>query len=149
MRLYLDLCCFNRPFDNQDQLIVRLQTEAKLNVQMLIRSGTYELAWSAILDLENLANPDPQRIAAIGAWKTLATVDIDTTIQVEQLADELIQLGLKAKDALHVASAIEMEADYFITTDKAILRKMSSETQIRAIDPIDFVRQFEEPSDAN
>ena len=149
MRLYLDLCCFNRPFDNQDQLIVRLQTEAKLNVQMLIRSGTYELAWSAILDLENVANPDPHRMAAIMAWKILATVDIDTTIQVELLADELIQLGLKAKDALHIASAIEMEADFFITTDKAILRKMSSETRIRAIDPIDFVRHFEEPSDAN
>jgi predicted nucleic acid-binding protein len=30
MKLYLDLCCFNRPFDDQSQLLVRLQTEAKL-----------------------------------------------------------------------------------------------------------------------
>ncbi len=30
MRVYLDNCCYNRPFDEQDQLSVRLETEAKL-----------------------------------------------------------------------------------------------------------------------
>jgi len=29
-RLYLDNCCFNRPFDNQKQLKIKLETEAKL-----------------------------------------------------------------------------------------------------------------------
>jgi hypothetical protein len=53
MRLYLDLCCFNRPFDDQGQLLVRLQTEAKLAVQESIRNGAHTLIWSAILDLEN------------------------------------------------------------------------------------------------
>lgn len=43
MRLYLDLCCFNRPFDDQSQLLVRLQTEAKLAVQNSIRGGTHTL----------------------------------------------------------------------------------------------------------
>lgn len=33
MLIYLDICCFNRPFDDQSDLIVRLQTEAKLHVQ--------------------------------------------------------------------------------------------------------------------
>jgi hypothetical protein len=30
MRLYLDNCCFNRTFDNQEQLKIKLETEAKL-----------------------------------------------------------------------------------------------------------------------
>ena len=30
LKLYLDNCCFNRPFDDQSQLLVRLETEAKL-----------------------------------------------------------------------------------------------------------------------
>jgi predicted nucleic acid-binding protein len=33
MRLYLDNCCFNRPFDNQEQLKIKLETEAKLFIQ--------------------------------------------------------------------------------------------------------------------
>jgi hypothetical protein len=61
MLIYLDLCCFNRPFDDQGQLIVRLQTEAKLHVQAMIQNGVLKLAWSAIIDLENAANPDRER----------------------------------------------------------------------------------------
>ena len=36
MRVYLDNCCYNRPFDEQTQLKVRLETEAKLRVQMVL-----------------------------------------------------------------------------------------------------------------
>lgn len=43
MRIYLDNCCFNRPFDDQSQLRIRLETEAKLVVQDLIRSRRLEL----------------------------------------------------------------------------------------------------------
>ena len=57
MRLYLDNCCFNRPFDDQTALTVRLETEAKLHIQMAILSGRYALGWSYILDYENAANP--------------------------------------------------------------------------------------------
>ena len=43
IRLYLDNCCFNRPFDDQSQLTVRLETEAKLFIQEEIKKGTFEL----------------------------------------------------------------------------------------------------------
>lgn len=48
MRVYLDNCCFNRPFDNQDNILIRLETEAKLTVQEKIKSGIFELAWSYV-----------------------------------------------------------------------------------------------------
>jgi len=76
MKLYLDLCCFNRPFDTQTQLLVRLQSEAKLSIQEGIRDGRYSLTWSAILDLENADNPDPERMEAIEHWKKLSEVDV-------------------------------------------------------------------------
>ena len=41
--IYLDICCFNRPFDDQSQLLIRLQTEAKLFVQDSIRKGDHGL----------------------------------------------------------------------------------------------------------
>ena len=32
MRVYLDNCCYNRPFDEQSQLRIRLETEARMEV---------------------------------------------------------------------------------------------------------------------
>ena len=50
IRLYLDNCCFNRPFDDQSQLSVRLETEAILFIQHEIKEVKVDLAWSSILD---------------------------------------------------------------------------------------------------
>lgn len=52
-------------------------------------------------------------------------------------------------DALHVASAIYAHADYFLTTDKALLRKMKQDPRIKVLDPIDFVRIDTEELDEN
>jgi len=46
MLVYLDNCVFNRPFDDQSQLLISLQTQAKLEIQERIRNGSLELAWS-------------------------------------------------------------------------------------------------------
>jgi len=46
MRLYLDNCMFNRPFDDQSNIKILLETEAKLKIQENIRLGIHELAWS-------------------------------------------------------------------------------------------------------
>ena len=143
MLIYLDMCCFNRPFDDQDQLLVRLQTEAKLHVQQSIRDGQYKLVWSAILGLENAANPDARRREAIAEWRRLASVDIDVTVPVESLASEIAQTGIKPMDALHVASAIISGADWLLTTDRALLRKMQADTRVRVADPVEFIRQIE------
>jgi predicted nucleic acid-binding protein len=143
MKLYLDLCCFNRPFDDQSQLIVRLQTEAKLAIQGSIRNLAYSLIWSAILDWENSENPDAERKAAIAQWKLLSEADISMTVAVEQLASVLAGDGLKPMDALHIASAIEAGADCFLTTDKQVLRKMAGDTRIQVLDPVDFLRATE------
>lgn len=147
MRVYLDLCCFNRPFDDQSQLLIRLQTEAKLAVQRAIQDGEIELAWSSILDLENNANPDRERRVAVSAWSKLATVDLDTSLEIERRATSLMQIGLKALDALHIASAIEGQSEYFLTTDKGILKRLKTEQRIQVIDPIDFIRQQSDERD--
>lgn len=60
MLIYLHIYCFC-PFDDQRQLLIRWQTEAKLYVQEAIRQEIFSLAWSAVMDLENMANPDIER----------------------------------------------------------------------------------------
>lgn len=43
MRVYLDNCCFNRPFDDQTSLIVQFETDAKLRIQELIKQKEKEI----------------------------------------------------------------------------------------------------------
>jgi len=52
MRIYLDLCCFNRPYDDQTQARIRLETEAKVLLQQKVKNAECELMWSAALDFE-------------------------------------------------------------------------------------------------
>ena len=78
------------------------------------------------MDMENTANPDSNRKAAVGDWQKIGLVDVSVSNQVENIAVKLAQIGIKPMDALHVACAIEAKAEYFLTTDKALLRKMAN-----------------------
>ena len=60
MRVYLDNCCCNRPFDPQTDLRISLETAAKMRVQALMRSGEVECVWSDALDYE--LNQSPIRL---------------------------------------------------------------------------------------
>ena len=42
MRIYLDMCCYNRPYDDQTQLKVAMETQSKLHIQMLVREKKLE-----------------------------------------------------------------------------------------------------------
>jgi len=140
MKVYLDNCCFNRPFDDQSSLIVHLETEAKLHVQELILKGELALCWSFVLDYENVANPFEEVRNIISEWKTLAVADCDLTNEIAENASGFMKLGLRQMDASHIACAIHLGADYFLTTDKKILNKPVKE--ITVMNPIDFVRRY-------
>jgi predicted nucleic acid-binding protein len=141
LKLYLDNCCFNRPFDDQSQLLVRLETEAKLYIQEGIKNGTFELVWSYILDIENNANPFPRRKKSIAAWKSLAKTDVEESEPLLVLMESFEKRGLKPKDALHLAAAVVASAEFFITVDRGILNKPI--TEVRVMSPEKFVRYYE------
>ena len=56
MKIYLDNCCFNRPYDDQSQMRIHLETQAKLHIQDLIKSRQIELVTSYMLEYENGKN---------------------------------------------------------------------------------------------
>jgi predicted nucleic acid-binding protein len=139
MRLYLDNCCFNRPFDDQSQPRIRLEAEAKLEVQTRILDGRLELAWSYILDYENAANPFAERRQAIHLWFGHATVDMDESPALLARAVALERAGVRGKDALHVACAIAGRCDYLLTTDDGLLRAAPRVPELRIVNPTTFV----------
>ena len=144
MKIYLDNSCFNRPFDDQKQLRIKLETEAKLNIQERIFQKEIELTWSYILDFENEANPFEQRKLVIKGWKNYASVDTDETKEIIEKAERFHQMGFKSKDSIHLACAISMRCEYFLTTDDEVIKKASGIKEIKVTDPISFIKEVTE-----
>ena len=61
LKIYLDNCCFNRPYDDQTSIIIKTETDLKLEIQRSIIAGNFDLVWSYILDYENYKNPFEKR----------------------------------------------------------------------------------------
>ena len=137
MRVYLDNCCFNRPYDEQTLLKVRLETQSKMSIQQSVLDGKLELIWSFILEYENDQNPFIERRKQIETWQNLSVVDCVLSDEILTKSKELMKLGLREKDAYHVSCAIFSNADYFITTDAKILNKGISD--VKVVSPVEFV----------
>ena len=73
MRIYLDMCCFNRPFDDQTQARIHLETQAKILLQQKVKNSDCDLAWSSVLDFECKNNPFEEHCHAILQWRLLAS----------------------------------------------------------------------------
>ena len=141
MKIYLDNCCFNRPYDDQSHLRIRLEAEAKLKIQEETRNGIYELIWSYILDYENSRNPFKERREQIAEWGKYAVEDVVENKEVLGVAAMLQQRGIKKIDSLHIACAIEAGSDYFLTTDDGVLKKATLVQRIKVTDPIGFIKE--------
>ena len=141
MRVYLDNCCYNRPYDEQGQLRVRLETEAKLEVQARMRSGELEYIWSDMLLTEAMDNPDEDRREKILSWCLNATVFVHTTPEVRTNAELLMEYGVKSADAIHIASAAMAKCDWFLTVDKGILKKINHVGTMRIANPMEYIQE--------
>ncbi len=144
MRVYLGNCCFNRPFDDQGQARIRLETEAKLHSQENIRNGALELVWPYILGFENGANPFEERRAAIAGWKQAAMIDVEESPAIFLKANTLVDIGLKPKEALHLSCEIAGGCRYFLTTEDEVYRYGKQQVrEITVSDPTSFVREID------
>ena len=144
LKIYLDNCCYNRPFDDQNQDLIRLETEAKLIIQERIKLGLYSLVWSFILDFENDENPSGDKHESIQTWKLIATEYCPASVDILLKTKEFMTLGLKHKDAFHVACAIKHKCDYLLTTDKKFLNKSKHFLEISIMNPMAFLFETED-----
>ena len=147
-RIYLDNCAFNRPFDDQRQIRIFLEAQAKLYIQHLIADHSLDLVCSYMSVYENNDNPHEERKLSITDFFGYASLFIDYTKakKVEEKAAVIMECGIKNKDAIHIACAIEAECDYIITTDDDLVRK-SIDNEIIICNPIDFIRILEEKNE--
>ena len=145
MKIYLDNCCYNRPYDDQSQLTINLEAVAKLAIQQNIRDGKIDLASSYILLAENTANRFEVKRNDIKAFidkYTHTYVSDSSDDKVKEIAADIMKTGIKLMDACHVASAIIAGCDYFISTDKRLLKYQTD--KIRIVNPITFILEIDD-----
>ena len=143
--IYLDNCCYNRPYDDQSQIRIHLETEAKLYIQELIKDHKLELVTSFVLNYENDKNRVLHRKQAISEFmysNAAYYVSGAKNDSLEDIAKSIMDTGVKEKDAYHVACAIMAKADFFITTDDRLLKYQSAEVTI--VTPGEFIRRLGE-----
>lgn len=141
--VYLDNCCYNRPYDEQNQPKVQLETQAKMHIQKMITDKKLELIYSYVSEYENSRNPNDYNRATISDFFGNAVVYVDYSHkdEVQTEMNEIMKTGVKEMDALQVASAIIGKADYFLTTDKRLLRYQTE--KIHIMNPIEFINKVE------
>lgn len=105
-RVYLDVCALCRPFDDQSQTRIRLETEAVQLILSHVRAGNLSLIVSPVHDTEITAIGDlAERIYLQVMLQRIGhRVPLDLS-QARQRAEALVQQGLGPADAAHLACA--------------------------------------------
>ena len=144
MRIYLDNCCYNRPYDDQTQIRISLETQAKLYIQEMIKNNDIELVTSYVLEFENSNNRFRQKKETIQKFmddNESFYVGVEKSYKVNTIANDIQQTGVKEKDACHIACAMLAECDYFISTDDRLLKYQTN--KIKLVTPEEFIREME------
>ena len=142
MRLYIDLSCFNRPFDDQGQERIRRETEATFAILRRIIEGNDSLIWSWVLTFENARHPKPDRRDEIALWEGRADVVVTVSTDLQERARQIAQQGIPALDAAHLASAEAGGAGVFLTCDDMVLRRARRlGLALRVINPVAYLSE--------
>ena len=138
MKIYLDNCCYNRPFDDQTQERIHLESEAILTILQRGQSGIYSIIGSNILELEMDRMHDIVKRERVKELYKVADLRIMYTEEIKKRSQEIMsQSKIRAFDSLHIAAA--EAADVMLTTDDK-LEKMAAriDLKVKVMNPLRF-----------
>jgi predicted nucleic acid-binding protein len=140
IKIYLDTCCYNRPFDDGSQESVKKEIAAKQEIQQLVKDRKIDLTFSFVLldELSRIKLDFKRELILEYIFKNSTDYISDDNYETIMLNSLNIQnTGIKQYDSLHIACAEFAKCDYFITVDKRILKYSSKILKIT--NPIDFM----------
>jgi len=144
MNLYFDVCCLNRPFDQQKHDLIRLEAEAMKAIFRRISKKGWRWISSEVVNFEISNTPDPvkRNHLEILVRKAHIILPWDQTIQKRGL--EIEHFGFDALDSLHIAAAEEGKVDIFLTSDKKLLNlgvRMAKNIALQVQNPLSFIME--------
>lgn len=142
MKIYLDVCSYNRPFDNQDQDRIYLEAEAVLSILKHCYEGRWILVSSNVIDFEISNMTNLSKKEKVMELCKIAGEKVMVTEKIEQRAVEIQQIGIKPFDSFHIALAESAGADVFLTTDDKLIKlanKISLNVKVK--NPLSWVAE--------
>lgn len=122
MKIYLDACCLNRPFDDQTQNRIRLESEAIIIILNRLYKGEGVWIGSEVLEIEIENTPNIEKRNYLMKIVNYAHKSVPIQENETTRAKQLEKMGFGAFDAMHIACAESGNADIFLTTDDKLLK---------------------------
>ena len=145
--LYLDMNIYNRPFDDQSQMRIRLEAMAVMMLISLIERGLFTTVWSFVLAYENSRNPFPERRAFVEQLAQVCQQTIEPNEAIKTLAQNLSDRHqVRGGDALHLACAEIAGCDYVVTCDDRLIKqgerlRRQAVLTVQVMNPLDLLRE--------
>lgn len=138
--IYLDVCVLCRSFDDQNQLRIRLETDALFLILKRIEMGIYHAIISPVHYKEvNAINEISKQVSLESLLQCLDKSLSYDLIQARQSTERLVNIGLDVADAAHLAFA-EQVADFFITCDDKLIKRCNQITlSVTVLNPLTFI----------
>ncbi len=121
--IYADICCLCRPLDNLEQSRIKLEAEAMISILEKCELQEWTLVNSEAIEFEIARNSDLFKQEQLEAILSISTEYLSTNNTLELFASDLLKLGFKLYDSLHLAFSQIYNLDVFLTTDDRLLRK--------------------------
>ena len=121
LSVYLDSCCYNRPYDDLSNDKVRIESEAILTILEHNEHRRWTVLTSDVLFDEIDRIIDMIKKEKVLALFSPASSNIEINEQIIARAKELNATNIKPFDALHIASAEFGNVDVFLTTDRRLI----------------------------
>ena len=147
MKIYLDVSCLNRPFDDQNQARIRIETTAVTVVFERIDAGPWQQVSSEMAVIEIDAITDTDRHTRVRMLLPQSESIMKLTDATFQRAAELEGLGFKPADAVHVAAAERAKADVLLSCDDRFCRpakRRRRDLQVNVANPVDWLKEMED-----
>ena len=132
MKIYLDNCCFNRPFDDQSKPRIHLESEAIKTIIDLIEKETWELISSDVLGYEISNTFDEKRRRNLSGITNMSIKIVNLTSEIKDRANYFESFGLQAFDAMHLACA-ESNSDILLTVDDRFIKKANQINNLKVM----------------
>jgi predicted nucleic acid-binding protein len=145
MRVYVDVSCLDRPFDDQWQERVRLETEAMLIVFEHFEEGRWDHVSSDMVAVEISAMPDKDRRRRVRSLLPHDDAIAGLSKAIHSRAGVLVNLGFGPADAVHIAAAESQKADILLTCDDKLLRRarrLRDKLGVEVENPVVWIRKI-------
>ncbi|MFP3042677.1 PIN domain-containing protein [Treponema primitia] len=118
MEIYMDCCCLNRPFDDQTQDKIHIESDTIMAILWKCFYGKWLLIGSDIVTYEIMKTPDLNKRNEVLNIYSIKKDTVSFNGEIQNRALELQKHGLKAMDSLHFASAEYKNVSVLLTVDK-------------------------------